>query len=83
MRDMPDNSFDLVYGRFLIYSYGEGDYIKLVSECKRICKIGGYVEFVELDMTIYGNPVPGSVTRVVNASGKAYYKLMKESARIL
>ncbi|KAI8882985.1 hypothetical protein K501DRAFT_250359 [Backusella circina FSU 941] len=68
MQDMPDDSFDLIYGRFLIYSYGEEDYIKLISECKRICKTGGFVELAELDMTIYGNPLPGSVTRVVNAN---------------
>jgi ubiquinone/menaquinone biosynthesis C-methylase UbiE len=70
LHDIPENSFDLVFARFLIFSYGEEDYVELIKQCERICKPGGYVELYELDMRIYGNPEVGPMTHKLNGKGK-------------
>lgn len=78
LNDIPDNSFDLVFARFLIYSYNEKSYKELIKQCERICKPGGYVEFYELDMRIYGNPKAGPMTHKLNAKGKNFFELLLE-----
>lgn len=72
--DMPSDSFDLVYCRFLIFIYNDDKYEELINECHRICKPGGFVEFYELDLRIYGNPTPGPMTYKFNSKGKFFYK---------
>ncbi|KAI8094455.1 hypothetical protein BDF21DRAFT_408785 [Thamnidium elegans] len=67
MKDIPSDSFDLVYCRFLIFTYGTDKYNELINESYRICKPGGFVEFYELDMRIYGNPKAGPMTHRLNS----------------
>ncbi|KAI8987976.1 hypothetical protein BDF20DRAFT_832861 [Mycotypha africana] len=70
MHDIPSESFDFIYVRFLLDSYSEDEYKTLIQECKRICKPHGYVEFHEMDMRIYGSPRPGPCTHKLN--GKVF-----------
>lgn len=72
IRDLPSDSFDLVYSRFLIDVYGDDPYLEFIQECKRICKPKGYIELYELDMRIYGNPRAGAATHKLNAIGKNF-----------
>ncbi|CEP13806.1 hypothetical protein [Parasitella parasitica] len=67
LKDMPAESFDFIYARFLLDAYGDDCYQDLVQECQRICKPEGYVELYELDMRIYGNPKAGPTTHKLNA----------------
>lgn len=69
MKDMPSDSFDLVYCRFLMFTYSTEKYNELIDESYRICKPGGFVEFYELDMRIYGNPKAGPMTHRLNSKG--------------
>ncbi|CAO3594349.1 unnamed protein product [Absidia cylindrospora] len=55
LKRLPDGCFDLVYGRLLALALPSQDYEALVSECWRVCKPGGFVEFTEMDMRIYEN----------------------------
>lgn len=70
LKELPGDSFELVYARFLFDVYGEEDYKVLIKECHRICKPNGYIEFYELDMRIYGSPKTGPITHDLNAKGK-------------
>ncbi|GAN08826.1 type 11 methyltransferase [Mucor ambiguus] len=67
LKDIPADSFDFIYVRFLLDAYGEDCYQDLLRECHRICKPEGYLELYELDMRIYGNPKAGPVTHRLNA----------------
>ncbi|KAI9259118.1 hypothetical protein EDC94DRAFT_521197, partial [Helicostylum pulchrum] len=67
MKDIPSDSFDFVYCRFLIFTYSTEKYNELINESYRICKPGGFVEFYELDMRIYGNPKAGPMTHRLNS----------------
>jgi ubiquinone/menaquinone biosynthesis C-methylase UbiE len=69
LKDVPSDSFDLIFTRYMIFSYSEAEYLQLIKECERICKPGGYIEFCELDMRIYGNPRAGPMTHKLNAKG--------------
>lgn len=75
LKDIPSNSFDLVYCRFLIFTYGKEKYNELIKESYRICKPGGYIELYELDMRIYGNPKAGPKTHQLNTKGKTKKKV--------
>jgi ubiquinone/menaquinone biosynthesis C-methylase UbiE len=70
LKDIPADSFDFVYARFLLDAYGDDCYQDLAQECHRICKPKGYVELYELDMRIYGNPKAGPITHKLNTKGK-------------
>ncbi|KAI9488921.1 hypothetical protein BDB00DRAFT_771675 [Zychaea mexicana] len=70
LQTLPDNHFDFIYGRFLIFSYNPDHYREIVQECWRLCRSGGYVEMMELDMRIYGSPVVGPMTHMLNSQGK-------------
>lgn len=70
LKDIPADSFDFIYVRFLLDAYGDDCYQELLEECHRICKPEGYLEIYELDMRIYGNPKAGPVTHKLNAKGK-------------
>lgn len=69
MKDISSDSFDLVYCRFLIFTYSTEKYNELINESYRICKPGGFVEFYELDMRIYGNSKAGPMTHRLNSKG--------------
>src|SRR3954452_16944828 len=59
-----DNTFDFVYMRFLMTAFTEDDWQdKVVKELIRVCKPGGWVEFMEGDL-------------VFNPEGPAGKKLM-------
>ncbi|KAI8636309.1 hypothetical protein BD408DRAFT_426345, partial [Parasitella parasitica] len=67
IKDIPAESFDFIYARFLLDAYGDDCYREMVQECHRVCKPEGYVELYELDMRIYGNPKAGPTTHKLNA----------------
>lgn len=69
LRNLPDNQFDLIYCRFLIFSYPPDIYREIIQECWRLCRPNGFVEAVELDMHIFGNPVIGPTTQMLNEQG--------------
>lgn len=69
LKDIPSDSFDLILCRFMIFVYTEEKYKELIREIHRICKPGGFAEFNELDMRIYGNPKAGPMTRTLNSKG--------------
>ncbi|KAI8384627.1 uncharacterized protein BYT42DRAFT_268434 [Radiomyces spectabilis] len=69
LKTLSDQQFDFVYGRFLGFYNKPAYYEKLIKECWRVCKPGGYVEMVELDMHIYGNPALGPMTHSLNGKG--------------
>lgn len=73
LKDIPADSFDFIYLRFLLDAYGDDCYRELLEECHRICKPEGYLEVYELDMRIYGNPKAGPVTHKLNAKGKKLF----------
>jgi ubiquinone/menaquinone biosynthesis C-methylase UbiE len=45
-----DNTFDYVFCRLVNFSYTIKDWKIVISEMCRVCKIGGYVEFMEKDV---------------------------------
>ncbi|KAI7874718.1 hypothetical protein K492DRAFT_240693 [Lichtheimia hyalospora FSU 10163] len=68
LRRFPNNSYDLVHCRFLILSLSSEQYHELVQECWRICKPGGYVELLEMDMRVYyTRPCTGKVMQLFNS----------------
>ncbi|KAI9314598.1 S-adenosyl-L-methionine-dependent methyltransferase [Dichotomocladium elegans] len=66
LKRLPDNQFDFIYGRFLIFSFRPDQYRDIVQECWRLCKPTGYMEMMELDMQIYGNIQVGPMTQMTN-----------------
>ncbi|CAO3589574.1 unnamed protein product [Absidia cylindrospora] len=79
---IPDNQFDLVYGRFLALSLPPSEYEDLVSECWRVCKSGGFVEFTELDMRIYGSSGSGILVKRLNQQVVSAMKKRKLDPRL-
>ncbi|KAI8054939.1 uncharacterized protein B0P05DRAFT_560825 [Gilbertella persicaria] len=53
LRSLPDNTFDFIESRFLVLTYTFEQYQQLMTECLRVCKPGGYIELMEMDMRIY------------------------------
>jgi len=47
--DFPDESFDVINGRFLIGFMSPGDWPKLLRECMRITRPGGFIRLTECD----------------------------------
>jgi ubiquinone/menaquinone biosynthesis C-methylase UbiE len=47
--DFPDESFDIINGRFLIGFMSPGDWPKLLRECMRITRPGGFIRLTECD----------------------------------
>jgi len=45
-----DNTFDLIHMRFLVLGLRKEDWPAVLSELYRVCRVGGYCEFVEADM---------------------------------
>ncbi|KAI9310460.1 S-adenosyl-L-methionine-dependent methyltransferase [Dichotomocladium elegans] len=73
LRRQPDNIFDFIFVRFLIFSCPPDMYREVIQECWRVCKPRGFVEMMELDMQIYGNPQVGPITKMLNA--QVIYKM--------
>ncbi|ORX56814.1 hypothetical protein DM01DRAFT_1382245 [Hesseltinella vesiculosa] len=70
LQQMPDQMFDLIDGRGLLIGYSFDEYQQMARECWRLCKPGGHVEFVEMDMRIYhSKPATnfGHATRSLNS----------------
>ncbi|KAF7722806.1 Peroxisomal membrane protein pex16 [Apophysomyces ossiformis] len=68
LKTLPDHAFDLLHCRFLILSYTANQYQQLVHECWRLCKPGGSIELIEMDMRIYhGRPMGGRTTQALNS----------------
>ncbi|CAO3636411.1 unnamed protein product [Cunninghamella blakesleeana] len=53
LQQLPDQSFDLIDLRCLTMAYTFDEYQQLIKECWRLCKLGGYIEIIEMDMRIY------------------------------
>ncbi|CDS06886.1 hypothetical protein LRAMOSA09410 [Lichtheimia ramosa] len=66
LRQLPDGTFDFIFARFLIFSCTPDLYREMIQECWRLCKRQGFVEMMELDMQMYGNPVVGPLTQMLN-----------------
>ncbi|KAI8879969.1 hypothetical protein K501DRAFT_161704, partial [Backusella circina FSU 941] len=56
--------FDYIHIRFMNLSLTAEQYSKVVADCWRLLKRGGYLELMEIDMTIYN---PGKTTKKKNA----------------
>lgn len=72
LKRLSEDQFDFIYGRFLIFSLPPDLYRDIVQECWRLCRPSGYVEMMELDMRIYGNPHIGPMTQEMNAQGMTF-----------
>ncbi|CAO3613460.1 unnamed protein product [Cunninghamella echinulata] len=53
LQQLPDQSFDLIDLRCLIMAYTFEEYRQIITECWRLCKLGGYIELIEMDMRMY------------------------------
>lgn len=67
-----DASFDYIHIRFMSLSFTHEQYTKLIRDCWRVLKPGGYVEIMEMDMMVYS---PGPTTEKLNQEGKELKKL--------
>ncbi|ORZ26179.1 hypothetical protein BCR42DRAFT_401747 [Absidia repens] len=77
LQQMPDHVFDLVDGRCLILAYSLDMYRQLVKECWRVCKIGGYVELIEMDMRMYHSKTPMSMGKTVHTLNSEVIHMME------
>ncbi|KAI8335542.1 hypothetical protein BC941DRAFT_430596 [Chlamydoabsidia padenii] len=82
LKMFPDGQFDLIYGRFLALALPPCEYEDLISECWRVCKPGGFVEFTELDMRIYGTHGSGTLIRKLNQQVVSAMKKQKLDPRL-
>ncbi|RGB38135.1 S-adenosyl-L-methionine-dependent methyltransferase [Rhizophagus diaphanus] len=48
-----DNTFDYVFCRFMIFAFTLKDWEFVIKELTRVCKVGGYVEFMEKDIQFW------------------------------
>ncbi|GAA5809774.1 hypothetical protein MFLAVUS_003187 [Mucor flavus] len=63
LREFPDASFDVIHIRFMVLSLNTEEYLRVVNDCWRLLKPGGYIEILETDLTVYS---PGPVTNKLN-----------------
>ncbi|CAI2161749.1 17059_t:CDS:2 [Funneliformis geosporum] len=47
-----DNTFDYVFCRAMMFAFRKTDWEVAIKEICRVCKVGGYVEFMEKDIVI-------------------------------
>ncbi|KAI9480870.1 MAG: hypothetical protein EXX96DRAFT_538104 [Benjaminiella poitrasii] len=67
LKNIPDTTFDFIASRFLVLTYSFEQYQALMTECLRICKPGGYIELMEMDMRIYHQRLlSASITQQLN-----------------
>lgn len=70
LRNLPDGTFDFIAFRLLLLGYTFEQYQALITECLRVCKPGGYIEVMEMDMRIYHQRALSlSVTQLLNNEG--------------
>ncbi|CAG8582913.1 3835_t:CDS:2 [Acaulospora morrowiae] len=50
----PDNTFDFVMIRLMIFAFTIDEWEKAVREAVRVCKVGGWVEMMEKDILFFG-----------------------------
>ncbi|RIA85883.1 S-adenosyl-L-methionine-dependent methyltransferase [Glomus cerebriforme] len=55
-----DNTFDYVFCRFMIFAFTLEDWKLAIKEICRVCKVGGYIEFMEKDILFWNE---GNFTR--------------------
>lgn len=71
LSSFSDASFDFVTSRFLILENTCQQYKEIVNECLRLCKSGGNIEVMELDMRIYQQKIISiTTTQLLNNEGK-------------
>ncbi|KAL0137626.1 hypothetical protein V8B55DRAFT_1530357 [Mucor lusitanicus] len=67
LKNLPDGTFDFIAFRLLLLGYTFEQYQALIAECLRVCKPGGYIEVMEMDMRIYHQrPLSVSITQLLN-----------------
>ncbi|KAI7899525.1 uncharacterized protein BX663DRAFT_554930 [Cokeromyces recurvatus] len=67
LKKIPDMTFDFITSRFSILCHSFEHYQALITECLRICKPGGYIEVMEIDMRIYYQRLlSASITQQLN-----------------
>jgi SAM-dependent methyltransferase len=67
LNNLPDHTFDFIASRFLILDYTAEEYQQLISECIRLCRPGGFIEVMEMDLRIYHQRLlSSSVTHLLN-----------------
>ncbi|KAI8099762.1 uncharacterized protein BX664DRAFT_256156 [Halteromyces radiatus] len=77
LQQMPDHVFDLVDGRCLILGYSFETYRQLIKECWRVCKIGGYVELIEMDMRMYHSKIPKTMGKTIQTLNSEVIHMME------
>ncbi|CAG8538888.1 7892_t:CDS:2 [Ambispora gerdemannii] len=75
LKGLPfDNFFDVVHQSFWVTVLSKDEWNFLVRELVRILKPGGYIELIELNISVNNS---GQVTRYLNNALTAYYKSKK------
>jgi ubiquinone/menaquinone biosynthesis C-methylase UbiE len=70
LKGLPDQTFDFIASRFLLLGYTFNEYQELMTECLRLCKPGGYIELMEMDMRIYHQKLLSApITKMLNNEG--------------
>ncbi|KAI8978423.1 S-adenosyl-L-methionine-dependent methyltransferase, partial [Pilobolus umbonatus] len=63
LREFPESSFDVVHLRFMALAFTVSQYLKVIKDCWRLLKPGGYIEILESDIKVYS---AGPVTAKAN-----------------
>ncbi|KAG2186882.1 hypothetical protein INT44_003109 [Umbelopsis vinacea] len=66
LKQYPEGWFDYVHCRFMMLAFSPEQYVQVMSECLRVTRKHGYVEVMEMDLRIYGDPTPGPLTQRLN-----------------
>lgn len=54
----------------MMLAFSPEQYVQVMSECLRVTRKHGFVEVMEMDLRIYGDPTPGPLTSQLNEEGK-------------
>jgi len=54
----------------MMLAFSPEQYVQVMSECLRVTRKHGFVEVMEMDLRIYGDPTPGPLTQQLNEEGK-------------
>lgn len=63
LSEFSDSSFDVIHIRFMVLSLTTDQYLKVVKDCWRLLKPGGYIEVLETDLIVYS---AGPLTQKMN-----------------
>ncbi|KAG2178104.1 hypothetical protein INT43_003357 [Umbelopsis isabellina] len=66
LKQYPDGWFDYVHCRFMMLAFSPEQYIQVMTECIRVTRKHGFVEVMEMDLRIYGDPTAGPLTQQLN-----------------